>query len=174
MSNPLPGMTANSPGRPNSEKTIVMRSNGSPQLPLLGVVLPALPQTPNSKGGVAGFLTSTGAAVNNVTTATPFATGSADGGITFRLNQNSLAGRVLTVSANAAGFFIASPSPLMNNPNTTWIVASTATVPPAAGTWGGIPIQANEVKSLIMAPDEGWLQWISSAGTATLWVWEML
>lgn len=174
MANPLPGMAANSPGRPDAEKTIIMRANGSPQAPLPGNPPAPLAQTTNAAGGISGFLTSTGTAVNNFTTAVPFATGSADAGVTFRIQQCSLAGRVLTVSATAAGFFLPSNTPVLNNPNVGWTVATTATVPPTLGTWAGIPIAANEVKSLIMLPTEGWLQFISSSGTATLWVWEML
>lgn len=149
-------MSAYSPGRPPSERDLVLLLNGSPQ-PL-------------------GVLTSTGTAVNNVTTATAFATGlQPDGSFVASVKNSktsSLAGRVLLVSATAAGFLLPSASASMLSPNTR--VATTDTIPPAAETFPGVPIAAGEVKSLIMQSTEGWLQFISSSGTASLVVWEMV
>lgn len=144
-------MSAYSPGRPPNERDLVLLLNGSPS-PL-------------------GILTSTGSAVNNTTTATTFNTGVQPDG-TFLATSASLAGRVLLVSATAAGFLLPSSSAAMAAPNT--VVATSSTIPPTGGTFPGVPVAASEAKSLIMLSQQGWLQWISSSGTASLIVWEML
>lgn len=134
------------PGRPATERDISLRLNGSPQ-PL-------------------GILTSTGSAVNNDTTATPFCNEESATTVTLK-------GKVLLVSATAAGFLLTSTSADISVPTVT-TVATSATIPPAAATFPGVPVAAGEVKELIMLPGEGFLQWISSSGTASLIVWEML
>jgi len=150
-------MSAYSPGRPPNERDLVMLLNGSPQ--------------------VTGILTSTGSAVNNVTTATPFLTGlQPDGSYNASVKNGvtaSLAGRVLLIHAVAAGYLLPSSSPLVGSPTAT-TVATTGTIPPAANTFPGVPISAGDVRELIMQPNEGWLQWISSSGTASLVVWELV
>lgn len=163
-----------SPGRPPNERDLVTLLNGAPMFPAFpglqfnqlipGTATPytyALGQAPAT-----GILTSTGTAVNNVTTATPFATGN--------LNQNgnrsligSMAGRVYLVNAVAAGSLMASDSPLVGQAS-YWTVALNTTVPPAANTFPGVPLNAGDVRILIMSPATGWLQWISTTGTASL------
>lgn len=145
-------MAAYNPGRPPSERDLVLLLNGSPQ--------------------PCGILTSTGTAVNNTTTATTFKTGVDPTGA-FSVLKDSLAGRVLLVYATAAGFLLPSTTATIGVPTVT-TVATSSTIPPAANTFPGVPIAAGEVKSLIMLPTEGWLQFISSSGTASLIVLEML
>lgn len=117
-----------------------------------------------------GILTSSGTAVNNLTTAVPFnapaATGAAAGTVT-------LAGKMLLVHATAAGFVLPATSSDINIPTAT-TVATTSTIPPVAATFPGVPIAAGEVKSLTMLPGEGYLQFISASGTASLVVLELL
>lgn len=150
-------MSAYSPGRPPNERDLTLLLNGSPQ--------------------VAGILTSGGAAVNNVTTATPFRTGLQPDGTfdasTVNGTTASLAGRVLLIHAVAAGFLLPSSTAVINMPTMT-TVATTATIPPLVGTFPGVPLSAGDVRELIMQPNEGWLQWISSSGTASLVVWELV
>lgn len=146
------------PGRPPNVLDVERTLNGSPQ-PL-------------------GILTSTGTAVNNVTTATPFAQTprgpQATAAVDVPANlADTLAGRTLLVSATAAGFLLPSTSASIGVPTVT-TVATTATIPPAANTFPGVPIAAGEVKLLIMRATEGWLQFISSSGTASLVVWELV
>jgi hypothetical protein len=175
-------MPSFSPSRPFNEKDLVTLVNGAPMFP----PFPGLQNgqlIPGTQGQffyapyvapATGILTSSGTAVNNVSnggTSAAFATGTlnADG---TRTTLGTLAGRTLAVKATAAGFFMPSDSPLVGSP-TYWTVATDATIPPTAGTWPGIPIAAGEVKTLIMLPTTGWLQWISTTGTASLEVWEM-
>lgn len=174
-------MASMNPGRPATEKDLTARLNGCPMFPAFPMLQPgqlipgstvlmsyaALGQAPAS-----GVLTSTGTAVNNVTTATPFGTGALQADNVTRDLLGSLAGRVLLVSATAAGFLMASDSPLVGN-NAYWTVATQATIPPAINTFPGVPCAALEVKLLIMLPTTGWLQWISTTGTASLIVEEM-
>jgi hypothetical protein len=159
-------MSVYSPGRPPNERDLILLLNGSPQISA-------------ANGGARGILTSSGSAVNNVTTATPFNTGlQPDGSYSPSVKNGtasaSLAGRVLAVHATAAGFFAPASWATMGNPNVGPDVATTATIPPAAGTFPGVPIAAGEIKLVIMLPGEGWLQFISSSGTASLVVWELL
>lgn len=161
-------MPSSNPARPFNEKDLILLTNGSPMFPLApGVQVGQLGQDPAT-----GVITSTGAAVNNVTTATPFATGALQADTVSRALLGSLAGRVLLVHAVAAGFLMPSNTPKIGTPD-VMTVAGTATVPPAAATFPGVPLIAGEVKSLIMLSTHGWLQWISSSGTASLVVWEL-
>lgn len=167
-------MSLYSPGRPSTERDLIQVLNGAPMFPLfpgisVGSLIPGTTNTLNYAPGQApatGILTSTGTAVNNITTATPFAVGNVDASGNRQL-QGSMAGRVYLVQAIAAGFLMASDSPLVGVPQ-YWTVATQATVPPAAGTFPGAPLNAGDVRLLIMGPTTGWLQWISSSGTASL------
>lgn len=163
-----------SPARPPNERDIALLLNGAPMFPQFpglqfGQLIPgtttqysyALGQAPAT-----GILTSTGAAVNNVSTATPFATGTLDQN-GKRTLMGSMAGRVYLVQAVAGGSLMPSDSPWVGNPN-YWTVALNSTVPPVAGTFPGIPLNAGDVRVLIMQSTTGWLQWISASGTASL------
>lgn len=141
-----------SPGRPPSAKDLELLLNGDPQ-PL-------------------GILTSTGTAVNNLTTTVPFNTGNLlPNGL--RTLSGSLAGRVLAVYATAAGFFLTSSTPLIAIP-TVLTVATSGTIPPVVNTFPGVPISAGEVKFVTMSPTSGWFQWISTSGTASMVFLEMI
>ncbi len=105
--------------------------------------------------------------MNNVTTATPFATGTLDSVTNTRSTVGSMAGRVYLVNAAAAGSLMASDSPNVGQPD-YWTVALNTTVPPASGRFPGVPLLAGDVRIIIMAPTTGWLQWISTSGTASL------
>lgn len=169
-------MPSTNPSRPQNEKDLATLLNGAPMFPAfpglqLGQPIPGaqlkmqyatLGQAPGT-----GILTSTGVAVNNVTTAVPFATGNLDTATNTRSLLGSMAGRVYLVQAIAAGFLMASDSPKAGQPD-YWTVATQATVPPAAGTFPGVPMNAGDVRILIMGQTTGWLQWISSSGTASL------
>lgn len=164
-----------SPGRPPNEKDLMTLLNGVPMFPafpglLFGQPIPGTAQKVQYALGQApgtGILTSTGAAVNNVTTATPFATGSLDTTTNIRSLAGSMAGRPYLVQAIAAGFLMGCDSPKIGGPD-YWTVATQATVPPAAATFPGVPLVAGDVRLLIMGQTTGWLQWISSSGTASL------
>lgn len=169
-------MPSFNPGRPPSEKDLQTLLNGAPMFPafpglLLGQPIPGaqlkmsyatLGQAPGT-----GILTSTGVAVNNVTTVNPFATGNLDPGTNTRGLFGSMAGRVYLVNAVAAGFLMASDSPLVGSP-AYWTVALNTTIPPLAGTFPGVPLNAGDVRILVMGPSTGWLQWISASGTASV------
>jgi hypothetical protein len=169
-------MPSSNPSRPFNEKDLITITNGCPMFPLFpgltnGATVPgtlstqalaALGQAPGS-----GVLTSTGAAVNNVTTATPFATGTLNPDGVSRQLIGSMAGRAYLVNAVAAGSLMASDSPLVGSP-AYWTVALNTTIPPAANTFPGVPLQAGDVRLVIMHSTTGWLQWISASGTASL------
>jgi hypothetical protein len=164
-----------SPLRPPSEVDLMRIVNGAPMFPAfpglqLGQPLPGSQLTMQyatvGQAPGTGILTSTGTAVNNVTTATPFATGALDANNNRGL-AGSMAGRVYLVTAVAAGSLMASDSPKVGTPD-YWTVALNTTVPPLAATFPGIPLNAGDVRLLIMGQTTGWLQWISSAGTASL------
>lgn len=146
-------MSSYAPGRPPAVKDILQLLNGSPQ-PL-------------------GVLTSTGTAVNNATTAVPFAPGAPFPPIGGGILQGTLAGKVLLVNAVAAGSLL--PSTVAGiGPPTVMTVALNTTIPPAFNTFPGVPLSATDVRIITMQPNEGWLQWISTTGTASLVVWELL
>lgn len=176
-------MPSSSPARPAAEKTLLTILNGAPmfppfpgllfQQPIPGSQLtmpyaPALGQAPGT-----GILTSTGTAVNNVTTATQFAAGVLQPDGVTRTLLGSMAGRVYLVQAIAAGFLMGSESPKIGTGD-YWTVATQTTVPPVGGTFPGVPLAAGEKCTIIMQPTQGWLQWISSSGTASLVCTEML
>jgi hypothetical protein len=168
-------MPSTNPGRPANEKDLVTILNGAPMFPAFpglqfGQLIPGSAQTVTYALGQApgtGILTSTGAAVNNVTTATPFATGALQTDGVSRALSGSMAGRVYLVQAVAAGSLMASDSPKVGTGD-YWTVALNTVVPPVAGTFPGVPLNAGDVRLLIMGPTTGWLQWISSSGTASL------
>lgn len=170
-------MPSFNPGRPASEKDIATLLNGAPMFPAFpGLQLgqpipgaqttfsysPTLGQAPGT-----GILTSTGAAVNNVTTARPFATGNLQTDAVTRTLLGSMAGRIYLVNAVAAGSLMASDSPKVGTGD-YWTVSLNTTIPPVAGTFPGVPLNAGDVRILIMGPTTGWLQWISTTGTASL------
>jgi hypothetical protein len=167
-------MPSTNPGRPANERDLATILNGAPMFPAFpglqfGQLIPgtATPFTYSlGKAPATGVLTSTGTAVNNVTTATPFATGQLDNN-SQRALIGSMAGRVYLVNAVAAGSLMASDSPNVGV-NSYWTVALNTTIPPVANTFPGVPLVAGDVRILIMAPTTGWLQWISTSGTASL------
>lgn len=144
--------------RPVNEKDLITKTNGDP------VFL--------------GMLVSTGAAVNNVTTATPFnAAGRGPNGADgFPVNlDGTLAGKTLLLQTTAAGLIKTS-----NNPNMTVgsvsgqnIIALQSVVPPLAGTEPGVALASGERVELIMMPLNGWLQWLPVSGSANCLVWEL-
>lgn len=142
------------PGRPPNINDLVMGTNGDP------VFL--------------GVLVSTGVAVNNATTATPFSFAPLGPqgvvGATANL-AGTLAGKTLLLQTSAAGQILTSGSALMTAPNVT--VAQQTTIPVAQGTAPGVLIQAAERVELIMLPTDGWLQWLPVTGSANLFVWEL-
>ncbi len=160
-------MPSSSPARPAAEKTLLTILNGAPMFPAFpglqfGQLIPGTNfqlQYQLGQAPATGILTSTGAAVNNVTTATPFATGTLDSVTNTRSTVGSMAGRVYLV--------MASDSPNVGQPD-YWTVALNTTVPPASGRFPGVPLLAGDVRIIIMAPTTGWLQWISTSGTASL------
>lgn len=163
-----------SPARPPNERDLIHALNGAPMFPAFpglqfGQLIPGT-TTPYTyslgQAPATGILTSTGAAVNNVTTATPFATGTLDSNGNRSL-MGSMAGRVYLVQAVASGSLMACDSPRIGV-GSYWTVALNTTIPPAAGTFPGVPLGAGDVRILIMGPTTGWLQWISTSGTASL------
>lgn len=173
-------MPSSNPGRPANEKDLIAQLNGCPMFPAfpglqLGQLIPGSVAKVSYMVGQApatGIITSTGAAVNNITTATPFGQGTVQADGVTRSLLGSLAGRSLLVAASAAGYLMASDSPKVGTSD-YWTVAPQATVPPVAGTFPGINLAAGDVRELIMLPTCGWLQWISATGTASLFVWEL-
>lgn len=172
-------MSQFSPGRPPNERDLLLLLNGAPMFPAwpglqAGQPIPGAVTLYGYQPGQApatGIITSTGAAVNNVTTATPFAAGGVDSSGNRTL-QGSMAGRVYLVNAVAAGSLMASDSPLVGVPG-YWTVALNTTIPPVANTFPGTPLNAGDVRIVIMSPTTGWLQWISASGTASLVCTEM-
>jgi hypothetical protein len=163
-----------SPGRPPNERDLMLLLNGAPMFPTFpGLQFAQLIPGTNTQftyqlgqAPATGVLTSTGAAVNNISTATAFATGALDQN-TNRTLMGSMAGRVYLVNAVAAGSLMPSDSPLVNDPR-YWTVALNTTIPPVTNTFPGVPLSAGDVRILVMGPTTGWLQWISATGTASL------
>jgi len=108
-----------------------------------------------------GALVSTGAAVNNATTATPF---NASATTTASLS-GTLAGKVLLLQPTGAGLISPATS-------TTLTIAVQTTIPPLLGTTPGFLIQNASAQIIVMRPDTGWLQWLPSA-SSNLLVWEL-
>jgi hypothetical protein len=162
---------------PLNEKDLLSASMGGPMFPLFpgsvfGGLIPGTNNTfnyniTNVASPASGILTSTGTAVNNITTATPFAQGTLQNDGFTRTLQNTMAGRAYWLNAVAAGTLMVSDSPLIND-NRYWTVALNTTVPPAAFTFPGIPMNAGDVRQVKMPSTCGWLQWISTTGTASL------
>ena len=159
-------MPSSNPNRPADMLALVAQLSGAPMFPAMS------PSLPLGSDPATGILTSTGTAVNNITTATPFATGTLGANGSTRKLRGSMAGRVFLVHAVASGFLMASTSPKVGYPS-AFTVASTGTVPPVANTFPGVPLNAGDVREIVMGPQTGWLQWISSSGTASLIVWEL-
>ncbi len=133
------------PGRPATDRDIALTLNG--KMTYLGV------------------LVSTGAAVNNATTATPFNNEESPTTVTLK-------GKLLLLQPTAAGHVLTSSSASISVPTVT-TVATFATVPPAANTAPGVKLQAEERAEFYMLPSEGFLQWIPTSGSANCFVWEL-
>lgn len=142
------------PGRPPNERDIQLLTNGSP------IFL--------------GALVSTGALVNNVTTADPFnhlPVGPA-GSPGSPLNlANTLAGKTLLLQPTAAGSILPSASNSVASP--TLRLAQQTVLPPLVNTTPGPKLATDERVIVIMLPTEGWLQWLPVSGSANLLVWEL-
>ncbi len=147
------------PARPASERDLVLVTNGSP------IFL--------------GALVSTGAAVNNLTTANPFNSAALNPAVTpavpgFAPNfTNTLAGKTLLLQSTAAGLILPSTGPSMVPvANVTLVIALQSVLPPVAGTAPGVALVSGERVELIMLPNEGWLQWLPLV-SGNLLVWEL-
>lgn len=155
-------MATYSPGRPPTEKDMWLQTNGSP------IYL--------------GSLVSTGTAVNNATTATPFlftpqgpfnpaTPGSSATPANF---AGTLAGRLLLLQASASGLMqTATNASMVSGQATPFLVAQQTVMPPAAGTAPGNIVASGSPVLVLMLPNEGWLQWLPVSGSANLHVWEM-
>lgn len=110
-----------------------------------------------------GALVSTGAAVSNLTTATPFSTGMP--GAAQPNFLNTLSGKTLLIQPTGAGFFL--PSLL-----TTLSIAA-QTFPIAQNTMPGVAISEGERVVIEMLPGSICLQWLPFV-SANLLVWELL
>lgn len=146
--------------RPFNEKDLITQTNGDP------IFL--------------GALVSTGAAVNNSTTATPFATtplGPPPGSVASPQNlTGTLAGKTLLIQPLAAGSIITSNSANMTInavPGASPIIAQQTVLPPLAGTTPGVGLIANERVELIMMPLNGWIQWLPTSGPGNCLVFEL-
>ena len=149
------------PARPANERDLILNINGSPRF--------------------LGVLVSTGAAVDNQTTAKPFnfqplgPTASAGSPANF---TNTLAGKTLVLQSSAAGLIrparstSASSSVALAASPTLTLVALQSVIPVAINTEPGIALAAGERVYVTMMSDEGWLQWLPLTGSANLFVWE--
>lgn len=109
-----------------------------------------------------GVLVSTGAAVNNATTATPFSTGMPGAAATNFLN--TLSGKTLLCVPSAAGYVLPAPS--------SALVIAPMSLPIAVNATPGISVSESEWVKIEMQPGSGWLQWLPfTAGN--LWIWEL-
>lgn len=133
------------PGRSPNERDTIQFLNGAPTF--------------------LGALVSAGAAVNNANTATPF--NAAAGGPAL-----TLAGKTLLIQASAIGFVLTGATATAAIPPVP-LVATQTTLPPAAGTAPGVQVAANVAQIIVMRQDQGFLQFIPSAGSANLLVWEL-
>lgn len=149
------------PSRPPNERDLLLNINGSPRF--------------------LGVLVSTGAAVDNQTTATPFNFRPLGpvGSVASPANlTNTLAGKTLLLQPSAAGLILparvtsaSSSTPLVASPTLT-LVALQSVIPVAANTAPGISLASGERVYVTMMADEGWLQWLPVSGSANLFVWE--
>lgn len=109
-----------------------------------------------------GVIVSSGAAVDNSTTATPFNNTTATG---------SLSGKCLLVQPTAAGHILGASGAIGSAGVLTVTTFSSTT--PAAGTSPGVKVQSEERVPFFMLPGNGYLQFIPTSGSANLWVWEL-
>lgn len=137
-------------------------------------------QTLNGSALFLGALVSTGAAVNNLTTATPF-NQTALGPVVSPPNPaappnytNTLAGKTLLLQTTAAGLIMASFSPNMTVGQVPGqnIIALQTVLPPLAGTAPGVALTSGERVIVTMMAFEGWLQWLPLT-SGNLLVWEL-
>ncbi len=143
--------------RPFNEKDLITVTNGDPLY--------------------LGTLVSTGAAVNNATTATPFSNtpvGPTATSVPANLS-GTLAGKTLLLQTSAAGLILTSDNPNMTVGSVAGqkIVALQSVIPAVAGTAPGVSLVSGERVELIMMPLNGWLQWIPLTGSANCHVWEL-
>lgn len=134
------------PSRPFTERDMLHSLNGSP------LFLGSLVSSGNT------------VAVDNSTTATTFNSAANGPGLT-----GTLAGKILLLQPSAAGFFLSATAP---GPAVSNLLVGLQTSG-AAGSTPGVLLGAGERVELLMLPTEGWLQWISNSGSATLFVWEL-
>lgn len=136
-----------SPGRPPNERDVVQTISGQPNF--LGVLL-----------------STSATSVNNATTAVPFNTPSTAPNAG---TQGSLAGKVLLLQANAAGYI------LPGEDATVTIVAqgTTPQLSPPPLSIPGVYIGTQERVEITMGPTTPYLQWKSASGTGSLFCWEM-
>lgn len=118
----------------------------------------------NGRATYLGVLVSAGTAVNNATTATVF--NNEDSATTVTLK-----GKTLLVQATAAGHILSATTAAIGPGQMT--VTTFATVPPAALTSPGMKLQAEERVPFLMGAQDGWLQFIPTSGSASLFVWEL-
>lgn len=114
-----------------------------------------------------GVIVSTGTALNNATTATPFnSTAASQGGLQGgNALQGTLAGKCLMLQSSVIGFVLPSTA------NTTNLIAQATSFSP--GQAMGPEIQANERVLILMLPTEGWIQYLPLTGSGNLFVWEL-
>ncbi len=142
--------------RPATEKDMWLKTNGSPLY--------------------LGSLVSTGAAVNNATTATKFRwepLGPVDSVASPQNLANTLAGKLLLLQTSAAGLILPSTSPAMVATAAAPLIALQSVVPPLTNTAPGVALTSGERVIVLMQTNEGWLQWLPVSGSANLLVWEL-
>lgn len=139
-----------SPGRPPQIRDVELALNGDPTF--LGVIV------------------SSGAAVDNSTTAIPFNQTASGAG----LLTGTLAGKALLIQPTVAGFVLASAVPMLGNPAGLITVTTFASTGPFATTAPGLKIQTEERTPFFMSSAKGWLQFIPNTGSANLFVWELI
>lgn len=138
------------PARPYNERDTMQALNGAP------IFL--------------GVLVSTGTAVNNLTTATPFnqvglgPTASVASPANF---SNTLAGKMLLLQPTANGQILPSASNIVT-------IAQQSVVPVLSGTQAGVLIGSGERVELLMTSTMGWLQWLPQSGSGNCFVWELV
>jgi hypothetical protein len=111
-----------------------------------------------------GKLVSTGTAVNNLTTATPFLATPLQASASSTGGQNmlgTLAGKMLLIQATAGGFILPSNS-------------NAVTITNQAGANPGVQLFANTGQIVLMNSMYGWMQWLPSSGSANLLIWELV
>lgn len=136
------------PGRPSTDKTTLQYLNGSP------VFL--------------GRMVSTGAAVNNSTTAVPFNAAPLGGTVSPVNLTNTLAGKMLLLQTTAAGLILASDGVALTIALQTTVPSI---VPPLAIP--GVALASGERVVVLMRQTDGFLQWLPVSGAGNLFVWEL-